>query len=435
MPEIIRPLVSRKADILLYPGLSILLLACAYYFVMHAAYFLGHAIAFDWNIFVNSAKAYISTGRLYEKGLWLYGPGAAIYKFPPFFLSIVIFFFQNGVSAESLWFWNAMIHIALYICTGAIILLSLKRHHTFLLYLLAAIFLLSFEAFFDNFLRLQLEIYVVFLVSLGIFFLNQRRYFASGFCLGISVGLKIYPAFFCIGLITRRDYRSLVGLLAGFFSTAAISLTTINSSEHWHYFTQIMPHMLSENMSLVPDNISITHLLMLLGCKESITRYIATSCLILAIVIVVSGVIFYEYTKNISKNNTAAINEDPADAFRIASGFSVLVAGFVVGAQNSWWNYQLLLMIPIITSMVLLMDKRYFNWLGLFAIFLSALLIYCGSNRNLPGLMTFISSVTGNRNVMPSMLLTSVYLRTVASMLVYIASAGLYWRVLREQAK
>jgi len=148
--------------ILVCIGLSILAYRFGCFFVERMTYWRLLAGILDWPVFVDYALHYIKSGQLYDKNIMLYGPGEPIYKFPPLFISLLIFCFQHGVSEDSLKFWMSMSHIALYFFTAAILLFGIKRKNLFLLYPFTAFFLLSSEAFFDNFVRMQLEIYVLF---------------------------------------------------------------------------------------------------------------------------------------------------------------------------------------------------------------------------------------------------------------------------------
>ena len=415
--------------------LTLILTAAAYkaglFFVERMVYWRELAGIMDWQIFIDYAQRYITTGSLYEQDLALYGPGAPIYKFPPFFISLIILCLQQGVSAESLWFWNYMLHIFLYFVTAAVLLVGVKRQGPFWFYPLAALFLLSSETFFDNYVRLQLEIYIVFLLSLAMVFLIHKRHISSGFCLGLAAGLKIYPVFFSLIYVVRRDYRALAGVVLGIVASVAVSLTMINGSEHWHYFVDIVPHMLNEVIYGTAENISISYFAFLLGVSHNTALMTAKWTMYLSALVIVTGTIYSDFYKNKTNDRRDMGKQNDVDALKIAAAFSVLISGFVLGAVNSWWNYQLLLIIPVISGLAIACDRSHWSVVSVLVLFVSALLVYCGAVDRLASMNELIISKLGNPNFLQPLFVHSVYLRAMASILVYLTSLYLYWRVVR----
>lgn len=228
----------------------------------------------------------------------------------------------------------------------------------------------------------------------------------------------------------RRDYRALIGVVVGFIFTLIISLMIVNFHEHQHYFFKIVPFMLSEGICASPENVSISYFAVLSKFSFDQAKFIAKVFLALAVIIVIAGVIFTDFLRSVSKNNDSQI-----DALKIASGFSVLVSGFVIGTQNSWWNYQLLLMIPIMVIMISLFEKSYFSWINLLATFTGCLFIYCGSIEHLATMITLSKEWLGNPNVIQPIFAHSVYLRATAGLLIFFASTHVYWQVVRNQIK
>jgi hypothetical protein len=412
--------------VLLCFGLCILAYQLGCFFVERIIVWRPLAGIMDWPIFMDYASRYIKSGILYEKNIALYGPGEPIYKFPPLFLSIVIFCFQHGISAETVKSWSIQLHIVLYGLSWLILLFGIKIEKRFINYLLLALIAFSFEPFFDNFVRLQLEIYILFLMCLGIVLLIRHWNFWSGFCFGFAAGLKIYPVFFCASVFLMRNYRALFGALSGFMATLVISLTTVSMSEHWNYFMHIVPFMFSEPISSSNENISVANLALLLNFSSYEASLVSKFFLVITIVIILAGVFLSDIHGAIQKNSTQL------EALKITSGFSVLISGFILGSQNIWWNYQLLLIIPI-TVIITGFGKNYFSWINLLAVFIGCFFIYSGSIGQLDRMTDFCNHWFGNPNVLQPLFVRSVYLRTTASLLIFIASVCLYWRVVQNR--
>ena len=56
----------------------------------------------DFHIFTGQAKKMLESGLLYERDLSLYGPGTAIYKYPPLYGTLLAAGLQQGLSVATL---------------------------------------------------------------------------------------------------------------------------------------------------------------------------------------------------------------------------------------------------------------------------------------------------------------------------------------------
>jgi hypothetical protein len=77
-------------------------------------------------------------------------------------------------------------------------------------------FLLLMPPFVNNFFMLQINVFILFLVSLGFFSLVKNRLPAAGLCFGLAAALKAFPAIILIYLLVRRQWKtSFYMVLAG----------------------------------------------------------------------------------------------------------------------------------------------------------------------------------------------------------------------------
>lgn len=378
----------------------------------------------DWPIFMTYASQYINAGVVYETNIALYGPGEPIYKFPPLFLSTIIFFLQQGFSAEVIKQSNITIHIVLYFSAALVLMFGVRCKTRLISYLLLALIVFSFEPFFDNFARLQLEIYVLFLLCLGIVLLIRDWNFWSGICFGVAAGLKIYPIFFCAGILLRRNYRVLFGMAGGFIATLLISLTTISAAQHWHYFAHVLPFMLAEPILATNENVSIGNLALLLDFPADDARLISRFFLLLTILVFAAGIL-------ISDRHGRKHPQHSADflAWKIASGFALLISGFIFGSQNIWWSYQLLLLIPLIVIVMASAGELYFSRLNLLAVFVACVFIYYGGIGQLDRMTAMSNDWFGDPNIFQPLFVRSVYLRCMGSLLIFVVTIHLYWQI------
>jgi hypothetical protein len=77
-------------------------------------------------------------------------------------------------------------------------------------------FLLLLPPFVNNFFMLQINVFILFLASLGFFCLTKKRPVAAGLCFGLAAALKAFPAIILLYLVVRREWKTSVSMaLAG----------------------------------------------------------------------------------------------------------------------------------------------------------------------------------------------------------------------------
>ncbi|MBN2036766.1 MAG: DUF2029 domain-containing protein [Chitinispirillaceae bacterium] len=77
-------------------------------------------------------------------------------------------------------------------------------------------FLLLIPPFVNNFFMLQINVFVLFLVSLGFSRLIKKRPVAAGLCFGLAAALKAFPAVILLYLLVKREWKTSVSMaLAG----------------------------------------------------------------------------------------------------------------------------------------------------------------------------------------------------------------------------
>jgi hypothetical protein len=77
-------------------------------------------------------------------------------------------------------------------------------------------FLLLLPPFVNNFFMLQINVFILFLVSLGFFCLTKKHPVAAGLCLGLAAALKAFPAIILLYLLVKREWKTSVSMtLAG----------------------------------------------------------------------------------------------------------------------------------------------------------------------------------------------------------------------------
>jgi len=90
-------------------------------------------------------------------------------------------------------------------------------------------------------------------------YLHEKR-LVSGVLLGVAAGLKIFPVFFLLYFLRKRDLRAAVGLVTGALATVIASVLAFGLQLHQTYISQVLPWALrGEAMNpyaLSPNSIS-----------------------------------------------------------------------------------------------------------------------------------------------------------------------------------
>lgn len=364
----------------------------------------------DWYIFVAHAKQFLSTGILYERDLTLYAPSAPIYKFPPLFDAILIFFFNMGFSQEKIRYGALFIHFFLYFLSAFICLQYFRGKNYYFLLPLTAITALTFEPFFDNYTSAQMEIYILFLLTLSFFTLAKNRIFISGLFIGIAAAIKIYPIYFAGYYFARKKYSGLAGIMAGFAIVTVFSLLITGASEHLFYFTNILPILLTEDISGRGENISITRLFITLGASASITNIACDVLLALPIII-----LLYQSRKQTGK----PLTETQQATFNLV-WFAIFITTLLLTMKNSWWNYQILLLIPLIVCLGLSINNRRFRISSLAVIVFSNLIIFWCNLGKLDVFIMYAGKMLDASALLTHIMLQTGFLRGLATFLILI---------------
>jgi len=280
----------------------------------------------DWYLFIGQAKTFLSTHMLYERDLSLYEPSAAIYKFPPLFVSILVFFLKLGCREAAI---RTSTQAICFFCYFAALFICLRltgNKNKFYLIPSGLILAFTFEPFFDNYDSGQMEIYILLLLALSLLCFTRQRDFLAGFLVGIAAAIKIYPIYFAGYYAAKRKYLALGGVSAGIASTLALSVFVAGWAEHLFYFMHIMPVLMTEAISGKGENLSLGHFLVHLNFSMATAGWMGLLFLSLPLL---------------------AIFCEPANRERPTIWFSVLIVIFLLATKNSWWNYQILLLIPI----------------------------------------------------------------------------------------
>ena len=308
---------------------------------------MPRAGTWDFPIFASYANQFLATGMIYDRNLTQYAPGAAIYKFPPLSGSILASALQAGFTENALMALGASLQLAAF--SGGILLLTLvllpsKRIEACTLAVCMASALLPLLE--ENILRLQLEPAIFFLSTIAAICIYKDKYFMAGCFIGLAAALKIYPAVALFFFIAARKWSALYGFIGGFLLACAFTLATIGYAEHEFYVSRILPIMLQEYPADDVENISSASILGMAGLN--LPQIKLTTPIILVTLLALSL---------LPLAATAKICSYGARKKMQVLIFSMFIPCVLLGMNNSWWNYQILLSLPFTVIACLLLQN------------------------------------------------------------------------------
>jgi hypothetical protein len=95
-----------------------------------------------------------------------------------------------------------------------------------------------------NFLFGQYYVFLLFLLTLGLWRLTNEKKGAGGFLYGAAFALKLYGAPFAVYFLLKRHWRALAGMIVGFAMFLTISIIVFGWSGNVYFATHILPRAL-----------------------------------------------------------------------------------------------------------------------------------------------------------------------------------------------
>ncbi len=294
----------------------------------------------DFFIFTDNAKNFLNTGQLYQRDLSLYGPGAAIYKYPPLYGALLTLSLQQGMSQTTLSHIAWLLQIACWLSAFFVIIRCsavFSSKQKWLIISTICIYWFANDFFRQNAYRLQLEPYLLLILALALYDFNHKHDLRSGIWIGLAAMLKIYPLFLMPLFVILRRWHAITGMAIGCTITLALTLPFIGWDEHVFYWQHIFPTLMQEGVSGFSENISIARMLIPFTMirpelrqdfPQLVTHIVAISFLVISTIQIL-----------ITQRNLRSYSGSCID-------FSVFYTVMLVYMQNFWWNYQIMNLLP-----------------------------------------------------------------------------------------
>jgi len=96
----------------------------------------------------------------------------------------------------------------------------------------------------ENFLFGQYYVLILLLLCAAYYAFCRGRHFTSGTLLAAAASLKIFPVFFLILFLRKRNWRAVAGLVSGGLALAAVSVSIFGWNVHRIYLFEVLPRAL-----------------------------------------------------------------------------------------------------------------------------------------------------------------------------------------------
>jgi hypothetical protein len=232
----------------------------------------------------------------------------------------------------------------------------------------------------------------------------ERKSCMAGVLLGLAIALKLYPVFLVfMAVYSGQRTRFFQGLLVGLVASLAFTTAMIGINQNWFYFTRIAPTLAMEILDTDLRNISISNLLVQLGIPIRYAIYAGPGLLLTAAALM--------FTRR---------HLTPHPRLLMAA-LALLVSALVLGVKNSWGNYQLLLVLPVILLFAESINHPKKDYLSLVCVSIACSLVFFSP----PHRLYFVCEILFGLKEIPIVPLF-VGMRAVAGLIIFLLSVRFF---------
>ncbi len=325
---------SRWVRRLAWIAATLLVAVAALHFV-HAVRAIGAQPFADFPIFLRQAEVARETGRLYDHldDLSHYAAGAAIYKYPPLYALLLLPFAQLDAAVVA--GWHYWVQLALYFAAAWLLIAGERRERSLLFGIAALVALLTCGPFFETLHGLQIETPILLLLVLAMAASVRGRDGLAGAAIGVCAMLKVYPAFLIVLFLIARRWRAVIGFVVAIVLLQVMNLVVFGVEPNRAYFGTVLPYLMRELPAATVENASLARAFIAHTALDPATAKRCGQGVALALVAVTTWLTV--------RRRRLAPNRPPDGV-----EWAAFVALMLLCMPNSWLNYQLLLLLPIV---------------------------------------------------------------------------------------
>ncbi len=319
----------------------------------------------DTPTFITQAIYFRDEGELYTNPLRAggpldeMGPTSPWFKFPPAYLLAYMPWlppeqwyelgWSDALGADvlrSLLIHLWQLHVVRYLLCLAACLWVLRPQQSTAFLIHGAIMGLLFTPFFESLYGLIFDNLLLSIIVAMLCLSKTRWNTVSGFLVGIAAMLKLYPAVLCLWLLACCRRRAALWLLLACASLLLLSLLVFGIEPHRFYYFNLLPLLLNETSLTEPGNFSLGRFFVLLMDNDK--QAMQVFAIFKNILLLLSAFVLWQ--------SRPASNRPDANA---AIKLSLAVSMLLLYLPNYWSNYQLVLLVPILTLLANAYNKGY----------------------------------------------------------------------------
>ncbi len=210
----------------------------------HIGFNIGHAFtrqAPDFWILFKGVREWARGGSLYNLDEVMTNHFGKVFKVPPFYgMFFAPFVLTTG--GEVLLFWHRVMNTLLI---GAVALAWLRMWRLPARPLTAAALLIvfCFRPLFDTMSYGQIDLVLLFVLTLTLWALRERRDGLAGALVALATLFKLYPVVLLAFFVIKRQWAALWGFALGMLVFNGIAIVVMGWGMHWVYLTQVLPNI------------------------------------------------------------------------------------------------------------------------------------------------------------------------------------------------
>jgi alpha-1,2-mannosyltransferase len=207
----------------------------ASFFWLLKALFLGFYP--DFSVYYDSSKYFLSGQNLYEGSKMF-----TSFVYPPEVLLLFLpFTFLNFQTAEIIWI---ILSLVMFFCS--LFLLSKVFEEKLFSKLNLILMALSFVSFPVKFTlgMGQINMMILLLLTLCLYFLKHEKEFLSGIFLGLSLVIKLFPSLLPFYFLFKLQKMVLLGIFVSLLVTLVLVLVFVPHDIYLYFFQKVAPSLL-----------------------------------------------------------------------------------------------------------------------------------------------------------------------------------------------
>ncbi len=325
--------------------IALVFLACAA--VAHLIYSLWYAYtrqAPDFWILFRGAREWTRGGSMYDIEAVLTNHFGHVFKVPPFYGMLFVPFV--GMDGMTVLLGHRIMNTVLIVIT-ALIWLRMWRLPFMSLSAASLLIVFNFRPLADTLAYGQIDLVLLFLLTLALWALRGGRYVAAGVLVALGTLFKIYPILLLAFFVVKGHWRALIGFVAGMAVLNGLAIAIVGWNEHVIYITQVLPNI-GGTTSWVENQTISGFLARLTDSPRSATIYQNEMVRLLGTLI--SGAVSLAVC-------VLALRPASRESTGYALQYGLFLLLMVLASPAAWMHYETLLVIPFGALILHLRDR------------------------------------------------------------------------------